>query len=635
MDLPGTGSPVCQPAPRRATVLPRVCKEAGGAALPLEQHVRQLLDAGARGVVGLCGPPGSGKSTALAHVAAVLPSAAPVSFIDGLAAPTALAPDRLVLQASCDVPDSRDLCALFDMAPWTEDDCVQYLATVHRERCASVLARIRRSKNLDALRGLPELWHIVLDVMAADESVRDIESALLWHVAMELPDEVDRRYAGSVCVDWQAIADLGSVFPSTTKLNLIIPSFSERVDRLLRHQAVQLPLAAQELLARLESEGHHRLPKRMLPIELIERTGQLADGRPRVRAALESIIEGQVKGSKPLAASILTAMTKDWRPRDGSSPNLGRAVLRGVKWDGLCLAGADFTAADLQGADLCHAALHDLSAHFVNLTRASCSSAWLRRAGFRCAVLKSADLTDAAAMRCDFASADLESANLSRADLRHSKFVRSNLNRAKFVEAKLRRAVIARSELNEASFRRADLRQARLIRLRMNGADWSRARFRNAILIRCDLENLELPGASFAGADFRQCLLTDSFMPGANFRGAILRRAGLAGIDWAGADLRNADLTCATFQLGSSRSGLVGTTLPCEGSKTGFYTDDFDDQNYKRPEEIRKANLCGADLRGAIMDGVDFYLVDLRGARYSKRQAEHLLRCGAILGSVR
>src|SRR5690242_21633949 len=104
MDLPGTGSTVCQPAPRRATVLPRVCREAGGAALPLEQHVRRLLDAGARGVVGVCGPPGSGKSTALAHVAAVLPSAAPVSFIDGFATPQALLQDRLVLQACSDVP---------------------------------------------------------------------------------------------------------------------------------------------------------------------------------------------------------------------------------------------------------------------------------------------------------------------------------------------------------------------------------------------------------------------------------------------------------------------------------------------------------------------------------------------------
>ena len=58
---------------------------------------------------------------------------------------------------------------------------------------------------------------------------------------------------------------------------------------------------------------------------------------------------------------------------------------------------------------------------------------------------------------------------------------------------------------------------------------------------------------------------------------------------------------------------------------------DYDEQTYKAPEEIRKANLCGVDLRGAILDGVDFYLVDLRGAKYDEKYADHLRRCGAIL----
>lgn len=73
--------------------------------------------------------------------------------------------------------------------------------------------------------------------------------------------------------------------------------------------------------------------------------------------------------------------------------------------------------------------------------------------------------------------------------------------------------------------------------------------------------------------------------------------------------------------------------IPGEGSRTGFYTDEFNEQDYKPPEEIRKANLCGADLRGARINGVDFYLVDLRGAKYTQKQAEHFARCGAILRS--
>jgi uncharacterized protein YjbI with pentapeptide repeats len=48
-------------------------------------------------------------------------------------------------------------------------------------------------------------------------------------------------------------------------------------------------------------------------------------------------------------------------------------------------------------------------------------------------------------------------------------------------------------------------------------------------------------------------------------------------------------------------------------------------------EAIRKANLCGADLRGALVAGVDFYLVDLRGAKYDSDQEAHFRQCDAIL----
>ena len=46
-----------------------------------------------------------------------------------------------------------------------------------------------------------------------------------------------------------------------------------------------------------------------------------------------------------------------------------------------------------------------------------------------------------------------------------------------------------------------------------------------------------------------------------------------------------------------------------------------------------KANLRGADLRGANIDGVDFYLVDLRDARYDADQQRQFRATGAILES--
>ena len=83
--------------------------------------------------------------------------------------------------------------------------------------------------------------------------------------------------------------------------------------------------------------------------------------------------------------------------------------------------------------------------------------------------------------------------------------------------------------------------------------------------------------------------------------------------------------------MGSSRSGLVGSPIACEGSRTGFYSDDREEMYFKRPEEIRKANLRGADLRGANVQNVDFYLVDLREARLDPGQIQQAQKTGAIL----
>ena len=120
------------------------------------------------------------------------------------------------------------------------------------------------------------------------------------------------------------------------------------------------------------------------------------------------------------------------------------------------------------------------------------------------------------------------------------------------------------------------------------------------------MEDMELTDADFHDADLRGAVLTGSRMPDANFLGADLRDAKLAEIDWPGACLRDADLRGANFHLGSTRSGMIDSPIPCEGSRTGFYTDDFLDRDVKPAEEIRKANLRGADLRGAEIRGRRF-----------------------------
>jgi uncharacterized protein YjbI with pentapeptide repeats len=199
--------------------------------------------------------------------------------------------------------------------------------------------------------------------------------------------------------------------------------------------------------------------------------------------------------------------------------------------------------------------------------------------------------------------------------------VRADLTLAHLVAANLEEADLSYAKLRQADLTDTDLRTAEL-----EGADLERAWLR-----RANLEDVEWTAARLAGADLRGAHLTGSRLAGASLRGADLREAGLGEIDWPRADLREADLRGATFHMGSSRSGLVGSPIACEGSKTGFYTDELEQVHFRPPEEVRKANLQGADLRGAKIDNVDFYLVDLRDAHLDAAQLVHVRRTGAIL----
>jgi hypothetical protein len=64
-------------------------------------------------------------------------------------------------------------------------------------------------------------------------------------------------------------------------------------------------------------------------------------------------------------------------------------------------------------------------------------------------------------------------------------------------------------------------------------------------------------------------LLTGTLLAGANPRKADLQKAGLGAHRSEGADLR-ALIYARIVSTGARRSGLVGSVIPCEGSKTGF-----------------------------------------------------------------
>ena len=618
----GRGAEADKLHPQRAPVVPRVRTEGDGAALPIDKRVAALLARGSLRAVNLVGPAGAGKSIALEHLRAVMGPQVPLALIDGhieSTLPTSERPTIFTTRIACDPQQFT----IWHIAPWTEDDLIEYLLATHPGRCRAVMDRIMSWRNRQELHGSPELWRIVLDELAADDAVRDLSMALERFLARELIDPQTRDLAKELCLI--RLASCGRP-PG----QFVIPS--DRIERLIAHRAVQVELGAHRLASELCAG---EVPKELsgdLPPELLERVARLIGPVPAAISNLDAITRSPATEAHAMAASLLVGANSGWRPTGRRIPKLAGARLSGAFWPGIRLAGADLSNTILNDADLSGADLTGSQLQFARLAFTLLRAATLRQAKCRRAELINADLSDAVMDEADLWGANLTSAILNGASLK-SAILSCNLTNAAFRGANLNQADLEFAKIEGADFSGAELTAAKMNKLPLKHAKLDGTCLSMAELAGCDLEEACASDLDCRGATLDGALFTGSVLRGANFRKADLRNCGLADIDWQGADLRQADLGGATFHMGSTRSGLVGSDIPGEGSRTGFYTDDYYDRDFKPPQEIRKANLCGADLRGANIDGVDFYLVDLRKARYTPSQGEYLTRSGAILCS--
>jgi uncharacterized protein YjbI with pentapeptide repeats len=655
-DLPWMSSspPGPEPAPSppplplpadRPRVQPRVVSPISGEALLLHDEIGSLIEREAKGAVAIVGGPGSGKTTALRHLESVLPPWAKVKLVDE---PSRIeisvfshSSSRLVIFTTRSQELPKGLVNVYRLASWTRDDRIEYLLEAHSSRCASVMGRLKESGNEALLGGHPELWTVVLDRMASDERIGDIRTALRQELNQRMSNDALRFRVGSLCLTAicaNRVAEFGEVQAAESEESIGTSWLSGSLEgdkalvRLLRHPPVQLLLAAEWLTVDLADGWTRDLLTNPLPRSLVDEAGRLIARSPRAMDTLKGLLAGTDQRYHPMAASLLHSSGTGWRPEPGSRPRLVRAYLSGARWIGLDMRDATLTGADLEQADLGRANLEAALAHHARFRRAELRAANLTRLAASGADFSGAILLRVSAQDADFRNADFTRADLSGSLLGKARFENAILTDAHLTAANLWKANLEGAHIEKAVFVGANLEDACLKGLKLRLALFGDNRFGGADLSGCDMEEMVLDAPDFHDANLQDALLTGSAMPRANFLGANLRDAGLAQVDWPGACLRDADLRGASFHLGSTRSGLVGSTVPCEGSRTGFYTDEYAEQDFKNPEEIRKANLCGADLRGADVSTVDFYLVDLRDALYDAEQAAHFRRCGAILG---
>nr|MBA3481235.1 hypothetical protein [Pirellulales bacterium] len=233
--------------PAFAVVRPRATRAGSPDPRPIEDVVAELADQRPHGAVPLVGPPGSGKSTALAHLAAAFGDDERLIFLDEPAveeierhlADANAHPDALLIFSA--PPTKARRAYEISLAPWGFDALIEYLLAEHHHACGSVIERLG-----PAARRLwsPRLATIVLDRFASNPEAHDVITELTAHVDAALPDAWFRQAVRVYCL---TLLLKGSVSLDDVFLQQVHAECGDVVRPLLRHPTVQLPLAADRI----------------------------------------------------------------------------------------------------------------------------------------------------------------------------------------------------------------------------------------------------------------------------------------------------------------------------------------------------------------------------------------------------
>ena len=153
--------------PEFAVVRPRVAVTATGESWLLDELIAELADELGSGLVRITGESGSGKTSALAHLAAVFAGDNRLVFLDEPSQEELAncGKDAFVVAT---MPSGKGQGIELALQQWSQDDLIEYLLAKRAKACGSVIARL----GVAARRlWVPQVATVVLDRFAADASL--------------------------------------------------------------------------------------------------------------------------------------------------------------------------------------------------------------------------------------------------------------------------------------------------------------------------------------------------------------------------------------------------------------------------------------------------------------------------------
>jgi len=354
----------------------------------LEDAVSRLLAASGEADFALVGRNGSGKTTALRHLAATFGNRPDLRLVDESdSAPSQRA--RVTIRAMRSKTDSPEGHA-FVLAPWSDEDCDLYLAMNHpQQRELALAAWALPAPTLD-LRQRPDLVAAALDHIATvarvdpNMQLPDAFCALAFVLATRL----GQRRAAARAFSLRSLGAAGSRSQEATEA-LLTPS-----DRhLLDCACVRTMLAAEELVRAALQRADAPTPPRQWPQQLVDAIAHLLLVDPVLVHELGALAMNPPR-RPALLLSILAAAEPSFRPPVGRYRDLSGARLRGIDMRGASLADANLQRVDLTGARLCDADLRGADLTGARLCGADLSRALMTRCKLEGAEIEGAEFRE-------------------------------------------------------------------------------------------------------------------------------------------------------------------------------------------------------------------------------------------------